>query len=177
MNQQNDNIAPFNPESCEAILDAAKTIHAEELARFSQYESKTNIGLAFVGIILGAYLTYLSAFKPIIDDPSYIIYTLLFKVAILALFTLGIIYFLKSIKSGEYVQVELANILDLDFAREDTTKVRIEIAATYKQVVDQNKDKLIIKSKHYDSGLQFATWGFVIFIIHFLIEEIIKNVQ
>ena len=81
-------------------------------------------------------------------------------------------YFLKSIKRGEYEQIDLNNIIDLEFAGYDVTKVRLEIAATYKQVVDLNKSKLEEKLEDYDMGLKLVTWGFLLFVGHFLIEEI-----
>jgi len=174
---QQQNVRPFEESSCESILDTAKTVHAEETARFNQFENKTNIGLAFTGVLLGAYLTYLSTFKPAIKDESYLIYTIVFKILILGLLTIAIICFLKSIKTGEYKQVDLNNIIDLEFAKDSPTKVKIEIAATYKSVIDQNKDRLKLKIEFYDKGLDYVTWGFSLFVFHFLIEEIIKYVK
>ena len=127
-------------------------------------------------MVLGAYLRYLNTVTTNLSNIPYVIYSSFFKIIILILFSVGIIYFLRSIRSGEYQQVELANIVDYDFARDDITKVRIELAATYKQVIDLNKSVLEIKSRLYDKALKFAAWGFIIFIVHFLIEEIIKYV-
>lgn len=174
---QEENDQTVNADSCEAILDTAKTIHAEESGRFNQCENKTNIGLAFTGVLLGAYLTYLSSYKVPLKDTAYLTYTILFKVAILILFTLAIIFFLKSIKRGEYEQIDLNNIIDLEFAGYDVSKVRLEIAATYKQVVDLNKSKLEKKLEDYDIGLKLVTWGFLLFVGHFLIEEVIRYVK
>ncbi|MCR8927504.1 hypothetical protein NLI92_002895 [Priestia megaterium] len=171
---QTNNMRPYNEGSCDAILDTAKTVHAEESERFNQCENKTNIGLAFTGVILGAYITYLGAYKPPLKDASYLTYTLVFKASILVLLTVAIIYFLKSIKKGEYEQIDLNNIIDLNFARDNATKVKLEIAATYNQVIVNNRDKLDAKLRYYDTGLKFVTWGFLLFVIHFLLEEIIK---
>ena len=162
------------PESCDSILDTAKIVHAEELARFNQCESKTNIGLAFSGIMLGSYLTYLSTFKPDLTESSYLIYSFLFKAAIFTILTIGIMYFLKSIKVGTYEQIDLDNIVDLEFATDNETKVKFEIAATYKTVVNNNKRSLELKLKYYGTGLKYLTGGFLLFTIHFFIEEVIS---
>lgn len=176
MSQEEHN-QEYNVDSCEAILDTAKIIHAEELGRFSQCENKTNIGLAFTGVLLGAYLTYLSSYKVPLKDTAYLTYTILFKVAILILLSLAIIFFLKSIKRGEYEQIDLNNIVDSEFAGCNVGQVRLEIAATYKQVVDLNKSKLEKKLEDYDIGLKLVTWGFLLFVGHFLIEEVIRYVK
>lgn len=166
----------FNPESCNAILDTAKVIYNEEQSRFNQYETKNSIGLAFTGVIFGAYLRYLSTATPNFDNVPYAIYSSFFNIVILIFFCLGIICFLKSIKSGEYQQVELSNIVEYDFARDDIAKVRLELAATYKVAIDQNKTVLETKTKLFDKGLNFAFSAFILFIFFFLIEEVIKNV-
>lgn len=176
MRLENHKTLPFNPESCNAILDTAKVIYNEEQSRFNQYETKNSIGLAFTGVIFGAYLRYLSTVTPNFENIPYAVYSSFFNIVILIFFCLGIICFLKSIKSGEYQQVELGNIVEYDFARDDIAKVRLELAATYKVAVDQNKSILENKSKFFDRGLNFASSAFVLFIFFFLIEEVIKNV-
>ncbi|MEH6988273.1 hypothetical protein [Cytobacillus firmus] len=167
----------YNVDSCDAILDTAKTVYAEEQARFIQYENKTNIGLAFGGVILVAYLTYLGSNKLLIHDTGYLIYSILFRLSVLILFTIGIIYFLRAIQSGDYKQVDLSNIVDLNFAQDPVETVKIELAATYKSAVDENKTTLDKKTKFYDIGLTLVTRGFLIFVIYFVIEEVIKYVK
>ncbi|WP_418039177.1 hypothetical protein [Paenibacillus xylanilyticus] len=176
-NSDNSNQTNFDPESCDAILDTAKIIYAEEAERFKQTETKTSIGLAFDGIVIGAYITYLSAFSPTGKEVTYLIYTYLLKIGILALLSISAFYFIKSIKGVVFDQVDLNNIVDEDFAREPVGKVKIDIAHTYNDVVNSNTSKLEEKVKFFDKGLLFMYWGFIIFIIHFVIEEIIKNVK
>ncbi|WP_078378677.1 hypothetical protein [Sutcliffiella halmapala] len=167
----------YNVDSCDAILDTAKTVYAEEQARFIQYENKTNIGLAFGGVILVAYLTYLGSNKLLLHDTGYLIYSILLRLSVLILFTIGIIYFLRAIKSGDYKQVDLSNIVVLSFAQDPVETVKIELAATYKSAVDENKTILDKKTKFYDIGLTLVTRGFLIFVIYFVIEEVIKYVK
>jgi nitrogen fixation-related uncharacterized protein len=167
----------YDVESCDTILDTAKTVYAEEQARFIQYENKINIGLAFGGVILVAYLTYLGSNKLLTHDIGYLIYSILLGLSVLILFTIGIIYFLRAIKSGDYKQVDLSNIVVLSFAQDPVEIVKLELAATYKSAVDENKTILEKKAKYYDIGLTVVTQGFLIFVIYFVIEEVIKYVK
>lgn len=176
-NGSNPNEPQYNADSCDAILDTAKTVYAEEQTRFIQYENKTNIVLAFGGVILVAYLTYLGSNKFLLNDIGYLIYSILFRLSVLLLFTIGIIYFLKAIKSGDYKQVDLSNIVDLSFAQDPVETVKIELAATYKLAIDENKSILEKKTRYYDIGSTLVTLGFLIFVIYFVIEEVIKYVK
>ncbi|MFP7442541.1 MULTISPECIES: hypothetical protein [Bacillus] len=173
----NNNEPQYQSDSCDAILDTAKTVYAEEQTRFIQYENKTNIGLAFGGVILVAYLTYLGTNKLPIHDTGYLIYSILLRFSVLTSFTVGIIYFLRAIKSGDYEQINLSNIVDLDFAQDPVATVKLELAATYKTAIDGNKTILDKKTKYYDIGLTSVTIGFLIFVIYFVIEEVIKHVK
>lgn len=176
MSQQNESDI-YVAETCEAILDTAKTIYTEESERFKQAEAKTNITLAFVGVLFAAYLTYVGAFKPTTKESSYLVYTLLFQLGVFALFTLSIIYFLRSIKTGAYDQVSLENIVNENLAIETEGKAKILIAATYKDAIDSNKENLESKLKLYSIGLNYMFWGFLIFAVHFVIEEVVKYVK
>ncbi|MED4170596.1 hypothetical protein [Priestia megaterium] len=175
-NQQSED-NEYISETCEAILDTAKTIYNEEAERFKQTEAKTNITLAFVGILFAAYLTYLGAFKPISKEISYLVYTFLFELVIFILFVLSIVYFFKSIKTEEYEQVGLENIVNENLARNDANQTKLLIAATYKDAIDFNKNLLESKLKLYGMGLNFMHWGFLSFAVHFMIEEVIKYVK
>ncbi|WP_205600716.1 hypothetical protein [Gracilibacillus sp. YIM 98692] len=63
-----------------------------------------------------------------------------------------------------------------EFAREYENVAKMDIAATYKDAIELNREKIEGKLKFYKLGLRLLTWGFIIFIIHFLIEEVIKYV-
>ncbi|WP_455931044.1 hypothetical protein [Priestia aryabhattai] len=182
MDQRNENIPQdendgYNSETCETILDTAKVIYNEEGERFKQAEAKTNIALAFVGILFAAYLTYLGAFKPSNQEISYLIYTFIFQLAIFILFTLSIVYFLYSIKTGKYEQVALENIVNENFAREKAEKAKLLLAATYKDAIDSNKNNLESKLKLYSVGLNLMLFGFLVLSFHFIIEEVIRYVK
>ncbi|CAM3958754.1 hypothetical protein L1N85_00040 [Paenibacillus alkaliterrae] len=165
----------YKKESCDAILDTAKTIHNEEAERFKQIEAKTSIALAFTGLLFGAFLTYVTTNAPVLKDIASLIYNSLFRLIIVALISLSAYYFLKSIKAGDYDQIDLGNIVSNSFAKEDSGKVKMGIAATYKDVVDLNGDKIESKSRHYTIGLNYISWGFTIFVVHIIVEEIIRH--
>jgi hypothetical protein len=167
----------YNLGTCEAILDTSKTIYNEESERFKQAEAKTNITLAFSGVLFGAYLTYIGAFKPVSESAEYYIYTYLFKLIVFVCFTISITYFLKSIRTGEYDQAGLDAIVNSNFAKEPDAKAKLEIAATYKDALDLNRGKLETKMKTYNQGLNFMFWGFILFALHFVIEEVVKRVN
>jgi hypothetical protein len=162
--------------SCDAILDTAKVIYNEESERFKQAEAKANITIAFSGVLLGIYLTYISSFNPQGNESAYLIYNFIFKSIVLTLLLAGIFFFLRSIKIDQYLQVSLNEIVTYDFASEEESIVKIDLAATYKEAIDNNKEKIEEKLRLYNIGLKFITWGLIIFSVHFIIEEVIKHV-
>lgn len=167
----------YNKETCEVILDTSKTAYLEELDRFKQIESKVNIALALNGVLLAAYLTYLGNLRFQSSDIGYIVYTNLFKIVIIFCLGFGILYFLKAIEIEEYDQVRLDGIVAYTFARESVDKARMQVAATYKEVIDLNREKIKKKSKCYNKGHAFLISSLLFFLIHFIIEEVIKYVH
>ncbi len=176
MNNANSNTLPNN-ETCEAILDTAKTIYTEESERFKQVETKTSITLAFVGVLFGAYLTYLGSFKLSTHEISYLIYTYLFQLVIFVALTVSIIYFLMSIKTGEFEQVDLETIVDTNFSSEPEGIAKLQIAATYRDAISANKNGIDSKMRFYSMGLNYLLWALIIFALYFTIEEVIKHVH
>lgn len=172
--QNNDS---YDTNTCETILDTAKSIHNEELERFNQAETKTSIALALLGIIFIAYINYLSNFTLVNNEISYLIYTFFFKFIIFISFTLSTIFFLNSIKTSNYEQISIENIINTDFIKLNGNIVKLKIATTYKDAIKQNKFKIEQKMKYYNCGLKFLFIGFIIFIVHFIIEEVIKYVH
>lgn len=170
-----DKESRYDPESSEAILDTAKVKYVEEQERFKQTEFKINIALAFNGILFGIYLTYIQDFLPS-DSVHYMIYTLIVKFIILLLFSISIGKFLRSITVAEFHQIKLDGIIDLELAKQDSSITKLQIASTYREAIDINKKSLDLKIRHYEIGLCLLKWGFFIFIVHFLIEEVIKYV-
>ncbi|OUB71865.1 hypothetical protein [Bacillus thuringiensis] len=166
----------FIDGSCDVILDTAKAVYDEEIDRFKQTEAKTNITLAFVGVLFGAYLTYLSAFKLPIKEISYLVYTVLFKAAVFTCYITSIFYFLKAINTGKYEQVNLDEVASESYAKQDAEITKLRIAFSYRDIVSRNRDVLERKLKSYRIGLYIMTCGFIAFAIHFLIEEVIRHV-
>lgn len=162
--------------SSDAILDTAKTIYYEESERFKQAENKTNIAIAFVGILFGIYLTYLGTFEPVTEQLAYLIYTYSFKSVVFILLSTSVFELLNSIRTGEYHQVSLENVVDDNLSREDSSWVKLLIASTYKDAIDKNKTLIERKMKIYSKGLNLVLLGFTLFAIHFIIEEVIKIV-
>ncbi|HDR6299963.1 TPA: hypothetical protein QCU59_003742 [Bacillus cereus] len=171
------NEEPYIDGSCDVVLDTAKSVYYEEIDRLKQTEAKTNITLAFVGVVFGAYLTYLSGFKLTIKETSYIVYTILFKVIIFVCYIISIIYFLKAISTDKYEQVGLGEIASEPFARQDEKITKLRVAFTYRDVVSRNMVILEEKLKFYKRGLYIMACGLMVFAIHFLIEEVIRHVR
>ena len=167
----------YTKTGCIYILDTAKTIYIEEGERFKQTEAKTNITLAFAGILFGAYLTYLGSAGIHQEVSGYYMYSLLFNIGIFASVIISIYYFLRSIKSAAYNQVDLTDIVNMDFAKQDERDVILQIAATYQEAINLNRDKIEDKIAFYSKGLRYLLISFFAFSIHVLIEEAIKYVQ
>lgn len=170
-----EQLPEFQENTIDAILDTAKTIYNEESERFKQAESKTGIALAIVGVLFGAYLTYLGTFEPITKETSYLIYTYIFKLLIFVCFSLGIIFLLRSIRTGQYEQVSLKRIAVEEFGRESPDIAKLGIALTYKEAINNNKGIIENKLAIYNKGLTLVYWGFVFLSIHFLIEGVINS--
>ncbi|PEA56058.1 hypothetical protein CON64_05355 [Bacillus pseudomycoides] len=163
--------------SCDVVLDTAKSVYYEEIDRLKQMEAKTNITLAFVGVLFGAYLTYLGAFKMPMKEISYMIYTVLFKITVFVCYLVSVIYFLRAISTGKYKQVGLDEIASESFAMQDAEITKLRVAFTYRDVVSYNSVILEKKLKFYSRGLYIMAFGLMLFAVHFFIEEVIRHVK
>lgn len=166
----------LNKNSSKSILDTTKTIYNEESDRFKQVESKSAIAVAFNGALLAGYLSYTIAHENQASDIGYLMYTLFFKLVIFLALIVSVLYLLKSIKSEEYSQAGLDNIVTYDFARKLDSIANMEIAATYKEAIDDNRVKIEEKLKLYNLGVNYMIFSLAVFSIYFIIEEVIKNV-
>lgn len=167
----------YNVGSADAILDTAKTVYNEEADRFKQVEAKTSMTIAFISVLFGAFLTYLGTFNPISENTWYLIYTYFHKFIILSLLSISTIYFFRSIKVGEHRQIDLDSVVDAKYATDDEALLKLRLASTYKEVVDSNCSKIDLKLKNYNRGLFIMVSSFVVFVVHFIVEEVIKNVH
>ncbi|PEG10308.1 hypothetical protein CON96_11460 [Bacillus wiedmannii] len=163
--------------SCDVVLDTAKSVYDEEIDRFKQTEAKTNITLAFVGVLFGAYLTYLGGYKPPMKEISYLVYTVIFKLTVFMCYIVSIVYFFKAINTGKYKQVGLEEIASESFAKQDAEVTKLRVAFTYRDVINLNRDTLEKKLRFYQIGLYIMACGFMVFALHFLIEEVIRHVK
>ncbi|MBO3283085.1 MULTISPECIES: hypothetical protein [Paenibacillus] len=167
----------LKPDSCDAILDTVKTVYNEEIDRFKQVETKTGITLGFVGVILGVFISYVGASKIQLNVVSYVVFSYFFKLTIIGLLTVSSIKLINAIKVGSFQQVDINNIVDAEFAKDNPADVKYSIAATYQETITQNEEKIDKKNDNYSVGLNLMTYGFVLFIIYIILEEIIKNAK
>lgn len=163
--------------NCDVILDTAKTVYAEESDRFKQAEAKANMFLAFSGVVFAAYIAFVSALKDLPSSPAHLIYGLSFKLMILSLLTIAIIFSLRAVTMGKFDQVSLDSIVTLESAKQPEVQLKLEIASTYKAVVDANRDKIESKMRYCRISLNFTILSLLIFSLYFIIEEVIKNVR
>lgn len=171
-----DIVSSYQNETVDLILDTAKVVYNEEAERFKQVESKTSITLTFIGVLIGFYLSYLSSFTPVTNNTGYLIYTYLFKIVILLLFSLSILFFIRSIGVGKFEQLDLNNIVLISFAKSEPNQSKLEIAQTYKDSIDLNRTQINKKIESYKYGLNIMLIGFLLFIFHFIVEGVIINV-
>lgn len=141
------NDSTYSPETSDAILDTAKVKYTEEQERFKQVEIKTNITLAFSGVLLGTFLNYIQNNPLNLENIWYVIYTVIFKLTILYLLSFSVVKFFKSITVGNFSQIGLDNIVDEEFASVGVSKSKLEIAATYRDAINENKEKLVLHSE------------------------------
>ena len=163
-------------ESIDAILDIAKNVYNEELERFNQIENKTNIGMAFAGVLLGVVITFYSAGNMDDIETPQIIYTWVFRLISLILVCIGISFFHLSMKTGQYNQFPINTFIDNKYLKEEEYFVKVELAASYNRVVQDNQNLLVRKIRKYDLGSLFVLLGFLAFILNFILEVVIKNV-
>lgn len=172
MEQENNNKSRYRLDSCNAILDTAKTIYSEEADRFKQVESKAGITIGFVGVIFGFFLTNLGPTSS--KNLGYILYSNGFRLAAFFLLSLSLFKFISSIKVGVFAQVDIDKVVSYDLAEDLPEKVTLSIASTYEEVIQQNKEKIDAKINNYNKGLQYMSWGFLLFLIYSIVEGIIK---
>lgn len=173
---RSENEVPYDLNSCNVILDTSKTLYNEESDRFKQTESKAGITLGFVGVLLGFFLAFIKESKITGEGSGYLIYNFGFRIAILALFSISALKFVNAIKVGVFQQVIVDAVVDLDLARKKPEHVTLAIAATYKDVIEKNEKKIDKKTDSYNEGLKYMLWGFLLFLVYFIVEEVIKYV-
>lgn len=171
-----ENDSEYVIESVDAILETAKKVYDEEIMRFNQIESKTNIAMAFSGVLLGVIITFYSStgigkLENIYLNVGFGIFKLLN-----IYFILRAIYFLnQSMKSNTYSQFPLDTVIDFKYFKEREDVLKIELAATYNRVIKENQELLIKKVIQYDDGNRSTSYGFFVFIFIFILEMIVKS--
>lgn len=151
-------------------------MYYEEIDRLKQVETKTNIALAFIGVLFGAYLALTGSNLPTLDDIGYLIYSIFFKIFILVLILISLYYFYKSMKVKNFEQLDIDEIVNKETAISISNHTKLAVAATYKKAVLGNRKIIEDKNIDYDMGLKLVGWALVVFVIHYIIEVIIKHV-
>lgn len=164
----------YNNDSCGAILDAAKSVYNEEIDRFKQIETKTGVSLGFTGVCFVAFLNFINNNLSGSKQVGYLIYSGLFKLFILSLIFSAAYFFLRSMRVGTFEQIDLENIVDGDLATKTPSYVKLSIGATYKNAAKANEEKIEQKIHNYSKGLKSISIAFVVFVIHYILEVIIK---
>lgn len=161
--------------SVDTILESAKKVYEEELARFNQIENKTNIGMAFSGVLLGVIITFYSSngIKEL-DNNFYNVSFGIIKLLNLVFVFRAIYFFNQSMKSNTYNQFPINTIIDYKYFKKQEDVLKIELASTYNRVIKENQELLKNKIKQYDDGNRSTFLGFIFFIIIFVLEMTIK---
>ncbi|QNK54584.1 hypothetical protein [Paenibacillus sp. PAMC21692] len=152
-------------------------MYYEEIDRFKQVEAKTNIALAFAGIFFGGFITFAVSNTPVNKDIGYLTYSLIFKAVVVVFFLVAAFFFYRSLKSNGYAQLTLENIVNEETALEPANDTHLSIAATYKDAVIANRQRIEEKTDDYDNGLKYISWSFLIFVLHYIVEVVIKYVS
>ncbi|WP_145039811.1 hypothetical protein [Paenibacillus sp. Y412MC10] len=176
MDTDTNNQSPLNLDSCNVILDTAKTVYNEEYDRFKQIETKTGVTIGFVGVLFGFFLTYLNSVKITSNDVGYLIYTFGIRFIIIVLLAISALRFINAIKVGKFDQINIDNVVDTEVARKPPDELILSVAATYQEVIQKNEEKINKKTDKYNNGLKFMVYGFLLFLVYFCIEEVIKYV-
>lgn len=175
-NQLREHNSDYVIESIDAILDTAKKVYDEEIIRFNQIESKTNIAMAFSGVLLGVIITYYTSNGIRGLDNNFLDMSFGILKLLNIFFIFRAIYFLnQSMKSNAYSQFPLDTIINYEYFKKHEDVLKIELAATYNRAIKDNQALLIKKVKQYDDGNRSTSLGFSVFIVIFILEMIVKS--
>ncbi|MOA26757.1 hypothetical protein D3C78_1475720 [compost metagenome] len=89
---------------------------------------------------------------------------------------MSVLKFISAIKVGEFDQINIDNVVNTNLAYMQPEELTLSIAATYQEVIQKNEEKVNKKTDKYNIGLKFMVYGFLLFLIYFFIEEVIKYV-
>lgn len=168
-----ENEKKFDLESCETILTVAQLIYQDELDRSKQFESKTAITLAFVGVVITYHLgTFLNNKNAYLSNVKLNTMVFCFDLIITLGFISSIILLLQAIALSSFKQVKISDIVNLEDATSDPAQVKINIAATFKIVVEENKTVINSKSQKYANGLCILEISLILFVISLLIKGV-----
>lgn len=159
-------------QACNAILDTAKVIYNEEIDRFKISETKTQILLAFTGIIFSFYINFL--LKTEIDNNilKYLINGF-FNLCIFLLLGFAIKYLINAITMVEFEQVDIGDMVNREFASNDEKEVLMNIAATYRNAITKNIDTVERKMNHIKESLWYLKWAIAFIVLYIFLREVL----
>lgn len=162
----------MSTQACSAILDTAKVIYNEELDRFKISETKTQILLAFTGIIFSFYINFLLKIE--IDD-NIIKYLIngVFNLWIFLLLGSAIKKLINAITMVEFEQVDVSDIINREFASNDEKDVLMNLAATYRNVIFKNKDTVEQKMNYIKDALWYLKWAIIFIVLYIFLKEVL----
>lgn len=172
---QPDHESYYNEISVDAVLDTAKLVYDEELARFNQIESKTNISMAFVGILLGILISSFNSESFKLSELYFsVCFFFVLKSINLIIICRAFFYFYKSIKTSKYNQFPLKSFVTDEYLKAEPEFTKVEIVATYKRVINENHFLIKNKIKYYDYGNKCSLFGLILFVFILISEKFVK---
>lgn len=174
--EEGTDLATFNEESCGTILQVAKELYQDELDRYKQIENKTAITLTFIGIVIVFLINDILSSEITIINVKVTSLLFGFELLILTGFFVSIIYLLISIAVSDFQQVKIDEIVNIKDATSDPAQVKINIAATYQNIVNHNMQVINTKAERYGTGIVWTKYSFIVFSISLLIKGVILYV-
>jgi hypothetical protein len=168
----------LNEKSAELILQTSKDLYIEEMDRFKNTEVKSGILLTAAGVIFTVYLSILKDIKVdwISKHLGFYCFFLLVSIIVLSCIVISVTHLLLSLKGDKYEQVSINSIVDEEFAKDDPCDVAFDIAATYQNVINRNREKLENKTRYFNEGLYFLSITVIFIVLYALVEGAMKLV-
>jgi hypothetical protein len=162
----------LNSKACNAILDTAKVIYNEEIDRFKISETKTQILLAFTGIVFSFYINTLLKLEIEKEILRYLI-NAVFNLCIFLLLGYAIKSLIAAISMAKFEQVDIGDLVNKDFASSEECEVMMNIAATYRNAIRKNKDTVEQKMKYLTDALWYLKRAIILIIIYVFLKEVL----
>lgn len=172
MDEEKDSYNDLKLESCKAILDTAKVVYSEELDRYKISETKTQILLAFTGIVFSFYINFLLKIESEKSLLSILIYWV-FNLMIFLLLGFAVKCLIQAITMVKFEQVNVEELTRRSLASKEERFVIMQIAATYRNVIRENKALIEAKMDSIKDAIWYLKWAVSLIIIYIFIREVL----